>query len=64
MNESLIGSDSEFTSSGESKLKLYALSEVIEKDLILEGHTRKVLQKNGDCFTYIYITLKELHIPL
>ena len=41
MNESFMGSESELTSSSESKFKLYALSEVIEKCLTFEGHIRK-----------------------
>ena len=35
MNESFMGNESELTSSSESKFKLYALSEVIEKCLTL-----------------------------
>lgn len=45
MNESFIGAKAELTSSGQSKLKLYALSEVVEKCLTFEGHTKKNLPK-------------------
>lgn len=40
-----MGVESELTSSGGSKLKLYALPEVIEKHLTFEGHIRKNLEK-------------------
>lgn len=50
MNESFMGSESELTSSSESKFKLYALSEVIEKCLTFEGHIRKSLQEMDTAF--------------
>lgn len=52
MNESFMDSESELVASGEWKLQLYILFEVIEKHLTMEGHIRTALQQWRLFYTY------------